>query len=745
MSTTADDSTVTPASRRLPFRMRADLVFSQRTEFGRITWVVKDPIALKYYRLSASDVFILRAIDGKIGLVELQQRFERAFVNQRTTVEHLQSYLESLYQRSLIVAETGGQGDRLRLRAEKKQRSARLGRLTNILSIRLPGVDPDRFLNGIYPYLRWIFSRWAAAAFIGLLVGASMLIALRWQAFQAKLPNMQEFFTTSNLPWLAVAIALTKVLHELGHALTCKHFGGECHEAGIMLLVFTPTLYCDVSDAWMLPSKWHRMAVASAGITVELILAAACALGWWFSTPGLLHYLCLNTMLVCGVSTILLNANPLMRLDGYYVLSDFWEQPNLWHRSRAVLSRWLSSTCLGLKLRPEGTRYPGEHRELLAIYAAASIVYRWILLATVLFFLLGMFRGYGLDIIGRGLALFSIAGVLAVPIMRIVRFVSIPGRASQFNRFRVTLSLAVVSAALAAAYLIPLPRSLVTSMVLEPRAAQRIYVSVPGTLVERFVEFGDEVRKDQVVARLRNSDIEFEITKLEGEVTRQTLRVQTLDRRRVNDARAGAELSHAREALADLQERLQKRLEDRNRLTLKAPIAGTVLPPLSRRPDASRKDTAGWTGWALDPQNGEAFLETGTLFCLIGDLRNWDAALVVEQSEIGSVKIGQEVELNLDEYPSSVFSGRLAEVGGGRVESAPIQLSSRVGGELITETDSKGEERPLETSYRARVELADVSEPMLLGFRGRGKIHIAPMTIYERLAHYLSRTFRAEL
>ena len=114
----------------------------------------------------------------------------------------------------------------------------------------------------------------------------------------------------------------TKVFHELGHALICKHFGGECHQIGPMLLVFTPALYCDTSDSWMLPSRWQRAAVGMAGVATEILLAAVATMVWVSTAPGLTHYIAMNVMLVCSVSTLLFNANPLLRYDGYYVLSD---------------------------------------------------------------------------------------------------------------------------------------------------------------------------------------------------------------------------------------------------------------------------------------------------------------------------------------------------------------------------------------------------------------------------------------
>ena len=165
-----------------------------------------------------------------------------------------------------------------------------------------------------------------AAAYI---FTALMLVLVNFETFRSKLPEFHQFFASGNWFYLAAALGITKVIHEFGHGLSCKYYGGECHEMGFMLLVFTPCLYCDVSDSWMLPSKWKRMMIGAGGMYIELILASTATFLWWNSHEGLFNQMCLNVMFVSSVSTLLFNANPLMRFDGYYILSDMLEIPNL--------------------------------------------------------------------------------------------------------------------------------------------------------------------------------------------------------------------------------------------------------------------------------------------------------------------------------------------------------------------------------------------------------------------------------
>ena len=128
---------------------------------------------------------------------------------------------------------------------------------------------------------------------------------------------------------MASILIVTKSIHELGHGLMCKHFGGECHEIGFMLLVMTPAMYCNTSDSWLLPNKWHRIAIGGAGMYVEIVMAAICTFIWWHTQPGVIHYMALNVIFLCSITTLLFNANPLLRYDGYYMLSDYLEIPNM--------------------------------------------------------------------------------------------------------------------------------------------------------------------------------------------------------------------------------------------------------------------------------------------------------------------------------------------------------------------------------------------------------------------------------
>ncbi|HPZ82977.1 MAG TPA: hemolysin D, partial [Thermogutta sp.] len=365
---TLADSLLSSSARKLSIRKRADLVAQKQRYEGETYYVIKDPVGLNYFRFQEEEFFILNQLDGQSSLDEIKARFEAEFPPQKITLEELQQFVGMLHRSGLVVAVVPEQGRQLLKRRRERRKRELLSALGNILAIRFRGIDPERILTAMYPWVRWVFHPAFLIACVVLWIAALLLIASEFRVFLNRLPTFHQFFTPTNALWLALTLAVTKIIHEFGHGLSCKHFGGECHEMGIMLLVLTPCLYCNVSDSWMLPNRWHRAAIGAAGIFVELTLAALATFIWWFSEPGLINHLALNVMFICSVSTLVFNGNPLLRYDGYYVLADILEIPNLRQKATQLLSRTAAHWFLGIK-PPDDPFLPQRNRALFVLYA----------------------------------------------------------------------------------------------------------------------------------------------------------------------------------------------------------------------------------------------------------------------------------------------------------------------------------------------------------------------------------------
>ena len=327
--------------------------------------MVKDPVGLHYFRFQEEEFAILQMLDGETSLDEIKDQFEAEFPPQKITLEELQQFLGQLHRSGLIIVAVQGQGTQLLDRRRERQRKELLNAASNILCLRFKGIDPERVFAWVYPKIRWFFSTWAVAAALLLGFSALTLVLVNLDTVRAKMPEFSQFFTPGNAFLLAITLALTKVLHEFGHGLSCKHFGGECHELGVMILVLTPCLYCNVSDSWMLPNKWHRAFIGAAGMYVELILASIATFVWYKTTSDtLVNMLALNVMFICSVSTVVFNANPLLRYDGYYILADLVEIPNLRQKATTILSSKMGEWLLG----------PGAERGPVPAAAASALL-----------------------------------------------------------------------------------------------------------------------------------------------------------------------------------------------------------------------------------------------------------------------------------------------------------------------------------------------------------------------------------
>lgn len=741
---TLADSLVSSSARKLPVRVRPDLSARKHRYQGRSYWVVKDPVGLNYFRFQEEEFAILQMLDGATSLDDLKEQFEQEFPPQKITVEELGQFVGMLHRSGLVITDAPGQGKQLKKRRDERKKKELLGAMANILAIRFKGIDPDKLLDWLHPLVAWLFRPWAVAACGLLAASAALLVAVQFEVFRARLPAFHEFFAAENWFYLAIVLGLTKIIHEFGHGLSCKHFGGECHEMGVMVLVLTPCLYCNVSDSWMLPNKWHRAMIGAAGIYIEIVMASVCTFIWWFSGPGMLNQLALSTMFVCSVSTIVFNANPLLRYDGYYILSDIMEIPNLRQKASSILQRKLAWWCLGLE-EPDDPFLPQRNQGFFALYTVASSIYRWVVTFSILWFLYNVFKPYRLEVIGQMIGIAAIVGLVVQPAYKVGKFFYAPGRWRKVKRGRLYASLAVLAAAIAAVLFVPLPYHVVCPMKVEARGADSVYVDEPGVLAKVGVRPGDLVQKGDVLAELESPELALEIADLQGKLTQQQARLSILQHQKFTAAAAHLQLGETAEMIKLFEEQLAHAKSRREKLKIVARRDGLVIaaPTKPDRPMPQKMPT--WFGSALDARNLGAAIERQTLVCQIGDPQQLDANLYVDQDYIDFVRGGQAVSVMLDELPGRVYETKIANKSPQPVPWVPKQMADSAGGGLPTQTSEAGEERPLSPTFSVRAPLEDSEGLMRVGLRGRGKVYTEWQTLGQRSWRYLTRTFNFRL
>ena len=723
--------------RPLPLRQRSDLTIEPAIYQDEQSWIVKDPVSLKYHRLRKPEIIVLDMLDGNSTLEDIKNRLQHEFPTKIVRLSDLQSLISSLYRAGMLLSDAPGQAEQLLKRDGDTKQREWIGRLSNVLAIRFPGYDPERILRWLHPKFGWIFDPAGIAVWLVVTLCAGALLLSNLDDFQRRLPNFYEFFSARNFFWLALVMAITKICHELGHGLSCKHFGGECHEIGFMLLVFTPAMYCDTSDSWLLPNKWHRAFIGFAGMYVEVFLASIATFLWWYTQPGLFNFMCLNVMFVSSISTVVFNANPLLRYDGYYILADILEIPNLAQKSRLAMLNALRVHCLGM--RPVSQRQlPSKGRFTFITYSIASFLYRWFVLIMIVWFVSEMFEPLGLQIIGQAIIAMSAFGLVIMPLWKLWKFFSVPGRIQEVKTARLTVSAAILVAIILGLVFVPLPKNVATTVVVRPDNAERVYVSLPGSIETLHVQPGDQVQAGQVLVTLRNMEARLQVASLTNQEKIQRTKLQLLRYQRVDDKEIVNRIPVEEAALTDVETQLAELRKENQKLELTAMTAGVVMPPVevAETPD-DETTLPRWDGTPFDVDNRGAVLETGTLFCIIGDPNQMQATLILNQTDVKQVKEGQPVRILLEEYPNLILRGEIRDVAKRDLQTTPRELTAAAGGPLATETDpTTGEQKSMFVMYEAVVPLHTAEVPLMNGFRGKAKIRVGRQPIASRVIEF---------
>jgi putative peptide zinc metalloprotease protein len=743
---TLAESLISATSRPLTLRMRPDLNARRHRYHGRTFWVVKEPVGLNYFRFHDEEFAILCMLDGRSSLDEIKEEFETQFTPQKITFHDLLQFVGMLHRSGLVISEVTGQGKQLVKRRDDKKFRELMGKLSNVFALRFRGVDPERFLNWLYKYTGWFF-RWPTVIFVlCLALTALTLVAVNFEEFHRKLPAFHTFFGAKNWFYLGITMATVKVLHEFGHGLSCKHFGGECHELGAMMLVFTPALYCNVSDSWMLPNKWHRAAIGAAGMYVELFLASCATYLWWFSQPGLLNSICLSTMFICSVSTIMFNGNPLLRFDGYYILMDILEIPNLRQKSTEITKRFFVWLCLGIE-QQENPFLPHDNQWAFAAYTIAAVIYRWLVVFSIVFFLNRVFEPYGLKIIGQIMALAGFVGLVAQPIWGLAKFFWTPGSMNKMKKERFAATIGVIAAAALFVFVVPLPFSVKCTFETQPRGAHQVYSSVSGITDVAYVKPGQHVEAGQKIMDLYNADLKLQVLDLESKYRTAEETCQVLNDQRFTDPGAVDQLDVAREVRESTKRQWEEKKRELEKLAIVAPATGTIIPPPSRVDKMSKPQgkLPTWQGTPFDERNVGALLTPTDLICQIGDPKQMDAVLIIDQAYIDLVREGQKVRVLLEAYTGKPFETHVEEIASTEVKVVPQGMSTQHQGRLETKPDATGQMRPLNTSYQARAPLSDVAGELEAGMQGQARIYTGWQTIFRRASRYVAKTFHFDL
>ncbi|MDQ3331235.1 MAG: biotin/lipoyl-binding protein, partial [Planctomycetota bacterium] len=572
------------------------------------------------------------------------------------------------------------------------------------------------------------------------MLAAVAQVTIHFQTFYDKMPAYQEFFAYKTVLYMWISLGIVKVIHEFGHGLSCKAYGGECHEMGVMLLVFSPCLYCDVTDSWMLRNKWKRFAIGAAGMYVEVVLSAIAIYVWAFAEDGLIKMLALNVFFVTTLTTVIFNANPLMRFDGYYMLSDFLEIPNLRQKADKILREKFGWYCLGIEPRHDPFM-PETGTVWFVTFAIAAWGYRWFIMFSISIFLYTWLKPYDLQSIGATLAVTSIVGAVVAPCMALYQMLNAP-RTDPLSKPKIAATLTAVGVAAVAASFIPLPLHVTAPFLVEPADVRNVFVQTPGELKKTYVKPGDHVAAGDVLAVLTNAEEEDKLRQFEAERATELERAAAfaLSRDEARHMMAVQRVSGLDKRIADAKQRLEE-------LKIVASVPGIVVAP----PEQGQANGGGdgrtlstWSGSPLEPENVGAYLEAGTQLLSLAprdSAGKIEATLLVDQADRNDVFEDQSVELRFDHIPDKIYDSQVAEFAHRHVEFAPPPLSNKYGGPLATVSEQDGRERLSSNAYQARVLLDSDPELMRPGLRGTARLDAANRSAGQWIWRWINQTF----
>lgn len=720
---------VSALDRRVRLAPRADLLAALAAQSPLGGGVLTDPLTRQHYEFTAEERTLFERLRSSATLRDLQRMLERAFAPRQFSPTMIAGYLSRLHASGLLVAEGAEQAAALAERRAEQSATRRRWAWTQLLGWRLPGINPDRVLSHFTGLARLVFSPLGAVLFTLIGIAGLAVLLANFSQLVAEAPSVAELRSPQLWLRLALALGFVKSLHELGHALSCKRYGGAVPEMGVMLLALTPCLYTDVSDAWRLPRS-QRLIVSGAGILVELALAALSLVVWRLTEPSWLHLAALDVAFVCSFGTLLVNGNPLLRYDGYYLLSDLTTTPNLWSRSRIAvrqrLARWIEKP----------TREAVEREPTwLALYGVASQAYLTVVMVSLLWLLYQGLRGWRLESIAVLIGGLLFASAVAPPVARGVKQLRNPLYRRRLAPGRAGLALVVTLAALVGVACLPWNERVSAEAFTVASEARSVVATLPGRIIEA-LPAGATVKAGDVIMRLENPELAREQAQLAARVAEQQLAVEHLRKLRAFDPQAAERLPQEQTALASLESQLRELQAEAERLVLRAPRAGVLIAPAPRLKTDEQEKLATWTGTPLDAANRGAWLEPGDEIGSIGDPSQVAVELKIRAEESDRVRLGQPVRIALAQRPGEVLTGQVVELSR-RAVATEAEPNSATNGPWF----ARGAEPQTGAVYLARAKITS-APPLTLHGIGEAKLLTGESTVGAELWRLVTRTFR---
>jgi putative peptide zinc metalloprotease protein len=619
-------------------------------------YILRDESTGRHHRFNEAAYNLIKLINGKRTVNQIWEIMQQELGDDAPTQDEVINLLGQLHYADHMLADLSSDVAELIDRRRKQRNKLFLSRFGNPLAIRIPLFDPDRLLTRWMPLVRPLFTR--TAVVIGILIMLFALLAMTQHWSMLSKHAVEYALSPYNLLIIWLVYPVIKGLHELGHGFAVKKWGGEVHEMGIMLLVLMPVPYVDASSASAFRSKQQRMLVGAAGIIVELLLASVALLLWLNVQAGIVSDVLFNIMLIGGISTLLFNGNPLLRFDGYYILSDAIEIPALGNRANRYYIYLLQRYVYGVKQAWSPVTAHGESA-WFAVYAPAAFCYRIMILIMIALFIAGKYF-----FIGVALAIWAVFMQLVVPVLKVIIFLLNSPALSQRRERALSISVGIIAVFVSVLFLLPMPLNTLAQGVVWMPEHSYVRAGSNGFIEEVVASDGEQVSKGDPLIVSHDPLMTARLKLLEAQ--RKELKVK-YDTLKQNDI---VESEIILDEINVLDGNIQRLKEQIAEMTILSPVDGTFVIPEST-------DLHGH------------YLKQGDPVAYVIDFNDVSVRVVIPQDAIGLVrKRTREVAIRMEgmvldtlesaverEIPAATYrlpSKALAQDGGGKIKTDPF-------------------------------------------------------------------------
>ena len=706
-------------------QLRKDLQFYPREGNSTIQWIVKDPVGFNHFLFSDEEYFLLKLFDGSRGLKQILQSWQAEFQTRSLTRKQLENTVHRFLADNLLTINQFRNDKRLRKQRSAAETKRFWASFASPYIFRFGSINPRGILNLLELPARLLFH--PVTIFTNFVFAAIVFVFFvgHFENVSQRVLLMVEFFSYENLFAMVIVVAVVKILHELGHAMACRNFGGDCFEIGVLFIAFFPTLYCDVSDSWTFREKWNRILVSFAGLYVEIILASIATVCWLTTSPGFANTMFFNIAIMCSINSLLINGNPLLKYDGYYVVSDFFEQPNLLGRSRKQLARLLNRLMFR-KTESASIDF------WLCLYGVLSCLYRIFVVSVILgglYFLMD-FAGFG------NLAGLIILGMVFLILTRSLGSWFTRKSPSKFSLNQLRRSFVISIFVIVGMFsLIPLPGYVYCPLVVEPARSSITYATRDGVLHVYAGAF-EQVKKGQLLAEIMDEQLNDEIQGIAKQEAYLQRRLKLAVKLQTETAQAAIGVEQLRNQLSKTRTEHQALKLEKASLSLSSERDGLLKPiPLEiGNLDSAKISTHRiLQGTVFDGNNHNLPVRRGQpLFEIEEDQKLLVAHLAEDLVE--HLEIGQNATMEFDRLPGTKIKGTVVKI---------IETDFLPSEELVGQIDKvSAVHLPNHSRYRVVLQANHMPNDIYSGSNGRARISVDSKTAFQKLNALIQHWWR---